>query len=680
MRFKRILAVTLVTTIFSLSAIGVQATDRIDDAYKYGRVSDAVVYGDSDGTGESGATPSPYPSESPLPSAQPTQDPVPSPDSTPQPTPTPTPSPTSSPTPSPTPIPEKYSVKFMLDNGTVLQDQTIESGKTAQRPANPQKDGYDFVGWYNVNSNGELQAEFNFQEPITQSKLVYAKFEPKKFNITYHVPDGAKNDNPKDYVYGQGVNKLNDPQLDEYTFEGWYTDSEFKNKVTQISKDYQGDLQLYAKFNKKTYTVEYVLDGGTNDTRNPTSYSFGDYYKIYPPTRAGYTFAGWFENPDFTSQRTQVDPDNKQNFKLYAKWDANEYNINYVLAGGNLPEDAVRTYKQGEGITELPTPVRSGYIFDGWYSDDTRETKITGIQKEQTGDVTVYASWTAGAIQITYNLNGGTNNPENPNSYKIGQGKVTLLDPTRDEYRFLGWYSDYDLTKQVYFIDGQTDNLTLYAKWEYVGTPNGSNSGSSDSDSQNGDTSEDSGSTNDKGDGSSNKDKEDSDKKLAPVIILISIWVVALLIFGAVWIAFIVKSNSDSDDESDEDDSDDDNDSDDDDNDSDSIDYETERYNSDTYERDINTDESDDSDDLTKKYSNVEQTTTWMKDVGLKDIVNNNKGKQLSLDKDMDSQNMTNEPDDMQTRLVDINDSQQNPDEEIDIDGLLDDLNGDNKQ
>jgi len=47
-----------------------------------------------------------------------------------------------------------------------------------------------------------------------------------------------------------------------------------------------------------------VLDGGTNDTRNPTSYTFGDYYKIYPPTRAGYTFAGWFENPDFTGQRT----------------------------------------------------------------------------------------------------------------------------------------------------------------------------------------------------------------------------------------------------------------------------------------------------------------------------------------------------------------------------------------
>ena len=566
----------------------------------------------------------------------------------------------------------------MLDNGTVLQDQTIESGKTAQRPANPQKDGYNFVGWYNVNSNGELQTEFNFQEPITQSKLVYAKFETKKFNITYNVPDGTKNDNPKDYVYGQGVNKLNDPQLDEYTFEGWYTDSEFKNKVTQISKDYQGDLQLYAKFNKKTYTVEYVLDGGTNDTRNPTSYTFGDYYKIYPPTKTGYTFAGWFENPDFTGQRTQVDPDNKQNFKLYAKWEANEYNINYVLAGGNLPEDAVRTYKQGEGLTELPTPVRSGYIFDGWYSDNTRETKITGIQKEQTGDITVYASWTAGAIQITYNLNGGTNNPENPNSYKIGQGKVTLLDPTRDEYRFLGWYSDYDLTKQVYFIDGQTDNLTLYAKWEFVGTPNGSNSGSSDSNSQNGDTSGNSGNTNDKDEENNNKDKEDSDKKIAPVIILISIWVVALLIFGAVWIAFIIKSNSSSD--SDDDDYDDtDNDSDDD-NDSDSIDYETERYNSDTYEGDINTDDSDNSDDLTKKYSNIEQTTTWMKDVGLKDIVNNNKGKQLSPDKDMDSQNMTDEPDDMQTKLVDINDSQQNSDEELDIDGLLDDLNGDNKQ
>lgn len=610
MKLRKILVIATLTAIMSISQISVYAYENPVNTPD--NVVGAITENDA-GNG---------------------QDSTPTPIVTPSPTPQPTPSPTPQPTPSPTPVPEKYSVKFMQTDGTVLQDQTIENGQTAQRPANPQLEGHDFIGWYCVDSAGNLQTEFSFSDPITKQMLVYAKFSPSKYKISYVLPDGASNNNPNEYEYGQGVAKFNDPQLEEYTFDGWYSDSEYNNKVTMISNDYAGDLTLYAKFNKKTYKVEYVLDGGTNDQRNPTSYTFGEYYKIYPATKEGYTFGGWFENPDFTQQRTSVDVENKQDFKLYAKWIANSYNINYVLAGGNLPDGAVRTYKQGEGVQELPIPTKTGYTFDGWYSDESKQTKITGISKEQSGDITVYASWTAGAIQITYNLNGGTNNPENPNSYKVNSGKVTLLDPTRENYRFLGWFSDKELTKQVYFIDGSSENLTLYAKWEYVGDSGQSSGSGGDSSSQSAASDEN----------SETSEDQKEDNSIGPVVILLVVWVIALLILGAVWIIFIVKQNR-------ADDSDDDYDDSDDNPDDNSDDDDFEDYSNDT-NYDFNGSDVEVSGESDK---------SWMNDVNLSDIVNSNKNKLESV------QNGSS------TRAVDRNS------EIAEIDSLLDDLNGKNK-
>ena len=67
---------------------------------------------------------------------------------------------------------------------------------------------------------------------------------------------------------------------------------------------------------------------------------------------------------------------------------------------------------------------------------------------------------------ITYNLNGGKNNTANPASYTTGT-EITLKNPTRSGYTFMGWYSDAKLTKKVTKIPANsTGDKTLYAKWE----------------------------------------------------------------------------------------------------------------------------------------------------------------------------------------------------------------------
>lgn len=79
-------------------------------------------------------------------------------------------------------------------------------------------------------------------------------------------------------------------------------------------------------------------------------------------------------------------------------------------------------------------------------------------------DITVEAKWAINSYDITYDLAGGVNNSENPTTYTIESGLITLKNPTREGYTFLGWYNGEQL---VTIIDSNTlENITLTAKWK----------------------------------------------------------------------------------------------------------------------------------------------------------------------------------------------------------------------
>lgn len=71
--------------------------------------------------------------------------------------------------------------------------------------------------------------------------------------------------------------------------------------------------------------------------------------------------------------------------------------------------------------------------------------------------------------KITYHLDGGKNNTENPSSYLAGQGTVNLKSAVKQGYLFAGWYLDSKLTKKVTDLSSKEDkNLDLYVKWTKV--------------------------------------------------------------------------------------------------------------------------------------------------------------------------------------------------------------------
>ena len=145
---------------------------------------------------------------------------------------------------------EKFTITYVLDGGTNSEDNPVEfySGEGVTSFAAATKEGYTFKGWY---LDEEFESEIK-SIPVSYKNNVtlYAKFEKNivTSNISY-VLDGGTNAaaNPATYEEGTAVT-LAVATKEGYTFEGWYTDSAFTNKVTEISAETTGDVTLYAKF------------------------------------------------------------------------------------------------------------------------------------------------------------------------------------------------------------------------------------------------------------------------------------------------------------------------------------------------------------------------------------------------------------------------------------------------
>ena len=123
------------------------------------------------------------------------------------------------------------------------------------------------------------------------------------------------------------------------------------------------------------------------------------------------------------------------------------------------------TGKAGENLALTESPERVGYSFKEW--------NPALPEKYPEKDTEYTAVWvTEGDYTITYELNGGTNAPENPAGYNVETETITLKDPVKPGYTFGGWYKDGEFTTQVTEItQGSTGNITLCAKWIEIIVP-----------------------------------------------------------------------------------------------------------------------------------------------------------------------------------------------------------------
>lgn len=338
------------------------------------------------------------------------------------------------------------------------------------------RSAYTFAGW-NTKADGSGQFYADMAEVDTSAwtgnVTLYAQWTPITYGITYELNGGTNHDsNPATYTTAAAVT-LNEPVRKGYQFEGWYEESSYQNKMTEIPAGSMGDITFYAKWSVANYTIAYHLNGGKNNN-NPASYNIESNIVLSSPEKTGYTFGGWYKESDFKTKVTSIEAGNTGNLTLFAKWTEIKYKIKYSLSGGKNDTGNPTAYTINTKVS-LKAPTRKGYTFAGWYTDASYKKKITKISKGTTGNITLYAKWNANEYKIVYKGNGSTSGKMSNTSCKYGTSyKLRGNKFKKKGYTFVGWNTKADGNGTTYKNKASIKNLTstsnkkitLYAQWK----------------------------------------------------------------------------------------------------------------------------------------------------------------------------------------------------------------------
>ncbi len=194
--------------------------------------------------------------------------------------------------------------------------------------------------------------------------------------------------------------------------------------------------------------------------------------------RVGYIFIGWFTSatngikinwtrmPDLTPNEQ-----NNGSITLFAQYETISYDINYYLDGGSNTINNPPKYTIESNII-LSDPTKTGYEFDGWFTDSARTQRIVEINNSY-GPINLYAKWSPIIYTLRYHPNGGNGHMDD-SLHTYDQPKTLSTNIfTKTGYNFLGWSKtptgnvEYRDSQQVFNLSTIKDSIIdLYAVWQ----------------------------------------------------------------------------------------------------------------------------------------------------------------------------------------------------------------------
>ena len=324
---------------------------------------------------------------------------------------------------------------------------------------NPSKTGYTFAGWYS-DADLSVVADTTVETNSIGNLAFYAKWTPTVYTVTYVLYDGTNSgSNPALYTIEDEIT-LAAATKAGYSFGGWFTDSAFENAINKIALGSTGNMTLYAKW-YYTGTVSFVTNGGS--AIEPITQEYGTVL-VAPedPVRDHYTFAGWYSDEALQNEyvfSTMPDID----FTLYAKWEAVEYSITYVLNGGEngLNPDVYTV----ESAFDFAPATKTGYTFVAWYTaPDFTSAPVSSIAAGTFGDMTLYANYSINSYTISFDSAGGSAVTSITQEYNTAVSAPAA--PSRNGYGFNGWLTEEG--EAFVFDKIPAYDVALTADWEPI--------------------------------------------------------------------------------------------------------------------------------------------------------------------------------------------------------------------
>lgn len=329
------------------------------------------------------------------------------------------------------------------------QEEIISYNTKFERPADPILEGYTFDNWY---LDGEV---YDFDTILTEDTVLEARFNIVQYTIEYDFADGDASNYITSYNVETDSFDLVTPTKGGYSFSGWTgSNGEALQTRVTIAKGTTGNkffvahfspndttsymvVHKYRKLDSTFEVVEESLQGTTDSIVTPaliprTGFenpelkelkiiANGDARIEYIYERKTFTLtlndASYIESNleagEYPYETEIILTAKEKEHYNFEKWSNNETNSTYTFklvsdteispvyqpkdytvsfnAHGGVDVDSITKAYDTE-VGELSETVKTNYIFDGWYTTDTYETKVTSSTKVL-GDTTYHAKW-----------------------------------------------------------------------------------------------------------------------------------------------------------------------------------------------------------------------------------------------------------------------------------------------
>ena len=284
--------------------------------------------------------------------------------------------------------PESYVVSYNLNGGTGSITSQTKTHDTNLTLTKTKPTGKNFTVTYNANGGTVSTSSKTVSQTFTNWNTA-ANGSGTAYNAgaTYSA-------NASVTLYAQYANpsigSLPTPTRSGYAFDGWYTAANGGTKITDSTK-VTANTTVYAHWKANAYTVSYNVNGGTGSIASQTkTHDTNLTLTTSKPTGKSFTIT-------YNANGGTVSTSSKTVSQTFTNWNAaaNGSGTAYNAGATYSTNASVTLYAQyaNPSIGSLPTPTRSGYTFDGWYTAANGGTKITDTTKA-TANTTVYAHWT----------------------------------------------------------------------------------------------------------------------------------------------------------------------------------------------------------------------------------------------------------------------------------------------
>jgi uncharacterized repeat protein (TIGR02543 family) len=366
---------------------------------------------------------------------------------------------------------EQYTITFATYGGTEVGAITRDAGTQVAQPPEPTRTGYTFQGWFSASSGG---AAYTWPYTLTGNITVHAQWADNTYTVTFMANDGSGAAHAVQTVTLPTATVTNfpgNPSRAGHSFNNWNTAANGSGTSFTASTVVSGDITVYAQWTANTYTVTFMANDGAGATHAVQTVTVPAATVMnFPgnPSRAGYSFNNWNtavngSGTSFTAS-TAVSGD----ITVYAQWTANTYTVTFMANDDSGATHAVQAVTVPTAtVTNFPgNPDRAGYSFSNWNTAANGSGTSFTASTTVSGDIAVYAQWTAISYSIAYNNLAGTNNT-NPVNYTVESASITLAALAHTSYQFEGWYEDAAFSGSLVasIPRGSTGDKTFYAKW-----------------------------------------------------------------------------------------------------------------------------------------------------------------------------------------------------------------------